>query len=380
MALGDLGGPLDSDEWWATNILSFCFRHVTGVCYAVAFEDEAHNGQIVSKLILADGTISNGYEDILEFSTGACNTPDFIHVSGDVFAIVYQGTDQDGFCVTVSIDAAGTISNAVLSSFEFDTGNTYHPRIRHVYGNVYAIFYQSATSAGSIATITIAADGTITQSTIHTANFIATQGVEPEPIQVAPNIFLTHYRTNGFDSRMVTSVIANNGTITTPSLDTLATGIAYTAQGQITNVIGDIFALVRVGPDTDGFINTFQVEQDGTIGADYIDQFEFDPTTCASPDIVSIGQGIVLVTNGIGAGSDSLVSIQISAAGDITDPVLDTLDIDPGNIGITNIIHIAGATYAVAFQGTATDGFMSTPTCITPGAGPGGYLPMMGVG
>lgn len=380
MAAGDLSGPLDSDEWYTTDVLCLSFRHVADTCYAVAFEDVDNDGHVISKFILADGTISNGYEDILEFDPLNCHDPDLIHISGDVFAVVYQGAAYDGYCCTFSIDAAGTISNAIIAVFEFDVGNTYHPRIRHVHGDVYAIFYQGAASNGAIATVTIEADGTIGGSTIATANFIATEGVEPEPIQVAPNVFLTHYRNNAFDPFMVTSVIANNGTITTPSLDTLAVDFGHCSYGHIAHVTGDIYALVRVGPDTDAFINTFEVQQDGTIGADYIAEFEFNTSICGLPKILSIGGGIVLVVNGTGAAMNSLVSIQISDVGAITDPVLDTMNVDPGQLGYNNILHIAGNTYAVAYAGIAGDGFMATLTCVTPSAGPGGYLPMMGVG
>ena len=40
--------------------------------------------------------------DTLEFDTGACEYPHIINISGDIFAIVYQGSDGDGWLVTTN--------------------------------------------------------------------------------------------------------------------------------------------------------------------------------------------------------------------------------------------------------------------------------------
>ena len=54
-----------------------------------------------------------------------------IHISGDVFAVAYQGPDTDGWLCTLTIDSAGGIG-AVIDTLEFDAAEASSVRIIHV--------------------------------------------------------------------------------------------------------------------------------------------------------------------------------------------------------------------------------------------------------
>ena len=47
------------------------------------------------------GTISNAVTDTFNFDTLACYTPRIINISGNVYAIVYRGTTNDGYLENV---------------------------------------------------------------------------------------------------------------------------------------------------------------------------------------------------------------------------------------------------------------------------------------
>ncbi|MBN1643726.1 MAG: hypothetical protein JW856_02760, partial [Dehalococcoidales bacterium] len=89
----------------------------------------------------AAGTITDTVFDSLEFDTSDCYKPEITNVSGNVFAIAYGGSGNDGFLITVDIAANGQIADTVIDTLEYDTSNGLDPDIIHVSGDVYAIAY-----------------------------------------------------------------------------------------------------------------------------------------------------------------------------------------------------------------------------------------------
>jgi len=77
----------------------------------------------------------------LEFDTLKGKTPNIIPISGNVYAIAYAGDGDDGFLKTVTIATSGQITDAAISTFEFDTLKGITANIIPISGNVYAIAY-----------------------------------------------------------------------------------------------------------------------------------------------------------------------------------------------------------------------------------------------
>ncbi|GAH61719.1 unnamed protein product, partial [marine sediment metagenome] len=109
---------------------------------------------------MAEGDI-NVVIDTLEFESTDITELDMIHVSGDIYAIVYQGPDDDGWIKTVSIDVDGDIGASVIDSLEFDGVRCFVPRIIHIYGSVFAIAYSGPDYDGFVITLSISAAGDI---------------------------------------------------------------------------------------------------------------------------------------------------------------------------------------------------------------------------
>ncbi len=101
--------------------------------------------------------------DTFEFDILKGKTPNIVPISGDVYAIAYAGDGDDGFLKTVTIAANGQITDTVIDTLEFDTlkGNT--PNIVPISGNVYAIAYAGDGDDGFLKTIVITASGQIQQ-------------------------------------------------------------------------------------------------------------------------------------------------------------------------------------------------------------------------
>ena len=86
--------------------------------------------------------------------------PVIIHVSGNVFAVVYRGNGNDGFIRTVEIAPDGNITNSVIDSLEYDTGKGYYPDIIPIGGGVITIAYTGTNKwHGILKTMAIATSG-----------------------------------------------------------------------------------------------------------------------------------------------------------------------------------------------------------------------------
>ena len=96
-----------------------CFLIFVFVMSVFAFSASQNNGFFA----FADtGDITDPILASEEFDTDEADDPDIVHVSGDVFAIVYDGFETGAACEgclkTVRISSDGTIT--LIATFEFD--------------------------------------------------------------------------------------------------------------------------------------------------------------------------------------------------------------------------------------------------------------------
>ncbi len=79
--------------------------------------------------IATNGDIGNTVIDSLEYDTSNGYEPDIVYISGNIYAIAYRGTGNDGYLKTISIAANGDIASSVISTLKFDTSTVYEPNI-----------------------------------------------------------------------------------------------------------------------------------------------------------------------------------------------------------------------------------------------------------
>ncbi|GAI61507.1 unnamed protein product, partial [marine sediment metagenome] len=139
--------------------------HISGDIYAIAYRGAGNAGLLKTVSIDSVGDIDS-IIDTLEFDATYGTPGNIIHISGDIYAIAYQGVDSVGWLATVEIDSVGNITDPVVDSQEFDTVGGVSPRIIHISGTIYAITYAKAIGTGNkwrlwLRTISIADNGTI---------------------------------------------------------------------------------------------------------------------------------------------------------------------------------------------------------------------------
>ena len=132
--------------------------------YSVWYYDDSSWDGFVSTVVISalDGSIGASREDYHEYDTVQGMRPDALYISGDVFLVGYQGTGNDLYLKTLDINSDGSIDGSPeLDSFEIDDITTATAKLVHVSGTMYACLYQSDGNDVNVLTITVSAAGDI---------------------------------------------------------------------------------------------------------------------------------------------------------------------------------------------------------------------------
>jgi len=357
---------IDSYEYDVTRGRDPDVVHVSGDVYAFAYgrRGDDNDGWLFTTTVSGDGTLGGGKLDSFEFGPQRGNFPDIFHVSGNVYAIAYSGPGGDGWIQTITIAQDGTIGSSAIDSFEFDPDRCVRPCVVHVSGDVYAIAYEGPGYRGELVTLQVAADGTIGSACIDTFEFDSGGGSAPKLFHVAGDVYAIAYSDGSGLGWIRTVSIATNGTIGNSAIDSLQFESVSCAKPDVVHVSGDVYAVVYTGPDADGWIVTVGIATDGTLAPAVIDRAEFDAVYCVTPDIARLARDVYAIAYG-GPGSDGwLVTGTIADDGTIGD-VVDTFEFDTARGTDECVFHVSGDVYGIAYCGPGYDGWLVTVEVLT---------------
>ena len=196
---------METSQGKAPNIIP-----ISGNVYAIAYEGSGSDGFLTTVTIATNGQITDTVIDTLEFNTSQGKAPNIISVSGDVYTIAYEGVGGDGFLKTVTIATNGQITDTVIDTLEFDTTEGKKPNIILIADDVYGIAYEGVGGDGFLKTVTIATDGQITDTVIDTLEYDTSQGKSPNIIPVS-GVYAIAYEGNGGAGTLQTVEITTSG-------------------------------------------------------------------------------------------------------------------------------------------------------------------------
>ena len=284
-----------------------------------------------------------------------------------MYVIAYTGDTDDGFLKTVQIAGSGEIGNEEIDSFEFDVVKGKTPDIIPISGDVYAIAYAEDGDDGRLITVTIANDGQITEAIIDSVEFDNAKGKTPNIIHISGNVYAIAYAGDGDDGWLITGTITAAGQITDTLIDSLEFDPVKGKTPNIIPISGNVYAIAYAGDLDDGFLITVTIATDGQITDTVIDTLEFDTSQGKTPNIIPISGDVYAIAYAGNADAGSLKTVTIATDGQITDPVIDTLEFDSAKGKTPNIIPVSGDVYAMAYAGNGDDGFLKTLTIATDG-------------
>lgn len=246
----------DNDYCYEPDIIQ-----VSSDVYAIAYAGNSFTGGVIKTIqIDGNGQITNAVVDSLVFDAAFWSgyEADLIHVSGDVYAVAYQDTSYDGQIRTLSINSAGQIGNSIIDSLEFST-TAYDPDIVHVSGDIFAVAYEGPGGDGFISTTTIASDGQIANTVIDNLEFDTVQGREPVMLSIGTNLFAIAYAGPNDDGFLSTVQIGDTGQIGNAVLDLLEFDTSSGREPSIVSVGPNMFAIAYRGQSNDGFVTTISL-------------------------------------------------------------------------------------------------------------------------
>lgn len=269
------------------------------------------------------------------------------------------------FFVIPLATASIEISN-VIDTFEFDTTNGMTPTSvivsESASSSIVAIFYEGTQSDGFVTTIEISHDGSIIQSNIDTFEFDTTQGIEPSALKISDTTFAVVYRGAQGDGFAQTIEILNNGSIV-GTIETLEVDDSDLNHANIffiqesRNFIGVTSAQTSVN----GVLGLGFILDNGTINR--TDRFVFNDTQANNVDSINVSNNIVLVVYHADIGGDNfggaLETIAVLDNGSVTD-TLDYQILDAGQGDSPAIARIDDNTFAIFYEGVGTNGIVKT--------------------
>ncbi len=313
---------------------------------------------------MAEGDIG-AVLDTLEFDTTTGQSPDIIHVGGNIYAIAYDGPFSDGWLCTFFITSAGVIGNATIDTMEFEATNGLTPKIINVSGDIYAIVYDNVTGI-KVVTVDIDSLGAIENAVIGTLTLTDTGSnmAVGNIIHVSGDYFAISYMDNSFAGKVATVDISSAGAISATETDTLE--FDSPGVGSIIHVSGTMYAVAYTGTDTDGWVCTFNISTAGVIDDAVTATLEFDTSSANSVGIVHAIDDYFAISYKGPDGDGFIKTVAIYSTGAIS-PVVSTLEFDEDDGETPSMVKVGGSVFAVAYEGVDGDGFIKTFTISSAG-------------
>jgi hypothetical protein len=345
--------------------------YISGNIYAVVSRNNSSAGQIFTLSIMPDGSFGTQNIDSLTFYAKNCNDPVIILVSGNIYAIAFRGTNDDGFISTVSIDGSGQIGNSVIDSLEFDTYDGFEPHIIKVGDSVFAISYRGANSDGFLKTVNIDKSGQVANSVIDTLEYDNTNGHEPDIESISGEYYVIAYRGASGDGFMKSVQITAQGQIANSVIDTLEFDTQNCYEPDVLAIGNNYFVVAYRGQSSDGYLKSINIGNTGIIANTVTDSLDFASSNGYKPDIIHISGNTYAVVYR-GTGSDGYVSsLTVDSSGMISNSLIDRMTFDNTNGFEPNIIHVNGNIYAIAYRSAHQRGYIRTIDISTGGSGGG---------
>lgn len=360
MAEGDIGAVIDSLEFDIDYLLEASIIKITDTVVAAVYSGDGNDGWLKTFSVDSAGNIGDTVLDSLEFNAAYAKWPSICHVSGGIYAIAYSDGSNLGQLITVNVDADGVISNAPLDSWEFDSTRGVYNATLHISDGVIAIASSKALDYGTVFTVAINDAGGISKSKIDSLDFTAATTSTKQLVCAQGTKYAVVYTEAGNDGYVSTFDIAADGTISDTVIDLLEFATSDGLNTRVAVVNEGVLAIVSKDYWADGWLYTVGCDASGNLSDAVLDSWEFDPLTCAYPDVIKISDTVVTIVYSDGSNFGQALSVTISDAGIITKTAISTLEFESTAGTYCRLEHMQGNVYAVVFQGPDLDGWAKT--------------------
>ena len=235
--------------------------------YALAYGNN-NGAQICALTISADGSTITLAQTLLHDSGASQEVKNsIVKVDSDTYALAFRGTNSDGFITTFTISADGSTITEV-ASLEHDTDTGKYNSLIQVDSDTYALAYSGSGDDGYITTFTITSDGaTITE--VASLEHDTDNGTWNSLVQVDSDTYALTYAGTDNDGYITTFTISADGSTIT-EVASFEHDAGNGEGNSIVQLDADTYVLGYEGPGSDGYIKTFTIQSDGSMGSTVI--------------------------------------------------------------------------------------------------------------
>ncbi len=279
----------------AASVIYLDIMHVTDDIYAISYRASTKKGTIKTVRISEDGAIGNAVLDTLVFDGSAVAWSDMTFIRGNIYGVAYQGPNNHGYIKTFTIAANGLISDQVIDVVKFDTVMGYNPRVVRRSDDILAVAYRGPDNDGFLATVGVNAAGQLSDAVLSRYEFDPVNTLETAIIHISESIVAVAYRGVGDDGFVVTIAIQANGTIIPNRVDMLEFDPRNGIYPDIQHVAGNTYGALTRSSGNDGYLTLFRIDQGGVIDNAIIATAEFSADKdVAYPKLLSLSEDRLL--------------------------------------------------------------------------------------
>ena len=243
-----------------------------------------------------------------------------------------------------------------VASLEHETEMGRHNSIVKIDSDTYALAYSDENEKGWIATFTITSNGSsITEITSlkHNNN----QGLYNSLAQVDSDTYLLAYTGPDNDGFISSFTISSDGTSITEIVQ-LEHQTSHAEHNSLVQVDSDTYALAYSGPDDDGFITTFAVASDGSSITE-VATIEHNTSDASFNSLIQVDSDTYVLAYS-GTGEDGFIATFTISSNGATITEVDEIEHDTEKGRYNSVAQVDSDTYALAYAGLNSDGFIKT--------------------
>ena len=322
--------------------------------YALAYSDENEKGWIATFTITSNGSSITEITSLKHNNNqGLYNS--LAQVDSDTYLLAYTGPDNDGFISSFTISSDGTSITEIVQ-LEHQTSHAEHNSLVQVDSDTYALAYSGPDDDGFVTTFTVASDGSsITK--VATIEHNTSDASFNSLIQVDSDTYVLGYTGSGEDGFIATFTISSDGASITEvsELEHQASKADYNS---LEKVDSDSYALAYSGPDDDGFVTTFTVASDGSSITE-VATIEHNTSDASFNSLIQVDSDTYVLAYS-GTGEDGYIATFTISSNGATITEVDEIEHDTEKGRYNSVVQVDSDTYALAYAGLNSDGFIKT--------------------
>ena len=218
-----------------------------------------HNSPVSSVSVTSGGILGDSFLDALVIDGNSTTRHRMFHVYGDIFGVVIRDNSGYGHVQTLSISPIGVISNTPISTLKFDGSVCYYPCAVKATGNYFAILYRGPGDDGFLKVVEINQAGTITDPVVDTYEFDVLRCHPGWILDFGLGHIAIAYRNTNDDGVIKTFLVDSSGHLNSTTLDTLIFETSYCADPFLFHVSGNMYGVAYEGPAGDGFVKSVDI-------------------------------------------------------------------------------------------------------------------------